>query len=168
MRQFLSLFLILVLCAPTYSQGAESKVKVALAVAQAARERTAAKMALAKAKAVVALAAAKRERETGCMSDVGKALARAKSEGKPLFVWVGMTCEASPEIRREFKNAIHCYAAANNGNSTPRLIVLPVGRESWVFPRDRFDANTPAAIRAFLKAPPQRQSAVPVMRAANC
>ena len=37
---------------------------------------------------------------SGCMHDVGAALGRARREGKPLFLWVGITCADEPEIQQ--------------------------------------------------------------------
>lgn len=80
----------------------------------------------AKFDTALALAKAKRERETlaaTCFRDVETATKTAEKLGKKLILWVGLKCEAYPELRKEFANCIHCHTDTFSGDATPRIVV---------------------------------------------
>lgn len=135
---------------------AKARAKAALDLMQRNREREQVAAAMASAKAGLTELAQHRD----CMPDYMAAWNRAKSERKPLFLWVGMTCTDAPEIRREFKDAVHCHVSDMNGDATPRLIVGRIGSMHYRFERSTlFNADTPAAIQRALPAP-KKTSAV--------
>jgi hypothetical protein len=82
----------------------------------------------AKAKAAAGLKKRQEERDVNCLDDLGEALKRADAEKKPLFILVGMGCHDAPGIRKDFPDAVWVHVGNSfNGNSTPRLLVRPVG-----------------------------------------
>lgn len=139
--------------------------------AQAADPRGSAEAALALAKAKYAdpkhqpqpLARAE------CHTDLASAKADALKQDKQLVLWVGMTCEAIPEIRDGLSACVHCHVDSYNGSATPRLCV-PVEGGAWCFPRTDLGTTYDAAsVRAVLgkaiplTSPVQQQSASPVI-----
>lgn len=141
-----------------------SRAKAALAIANASRER--AEVAVAKEKAAAALLRCQHEREThGCSHDLDAAGGKAKADGKPLFVWVGMTCDM--EIRKEFSGAVHVHLSTLNGDSTPRLVV---GNhlQSWRLPKAELGAAAVPRIRELLGLLADRPQSALTVRAAVC
>lgn len=148
---------------------AKAKAKASLLLAQAHRTHTPTD-AKAHAAAVLHLVQCQREREASCTSDLAAAQERAARTGKPLFVWVGMTCTAAPEIRKAFAYGVHCHVDANNGDTTPRLLVQGRDGRFWPFLRANFGTGTVEDIRMYAAPPtPQKQSALPATRPGrNC
>ena len=158
MRVILSAVIAVALCVFAEAQTPEYRAKAAIALSAAQRERDAVCKPGMKccdvAKATVALAKAKRERENSCTSDLAAAIERADRERRPLFVWVGMTCTASPEIRKSFPAAVHCHADSLNGNATPRLLVMPPNAKlAQGFAKTTFSPATVGQIRGVLGIP---------------
>ncbi len=119
-----SLTCVFACCAQDVDQ-ATAKARAAFALAKLSRDVTAASDATSKAAG--ALKKRQEDRDTACLSDLGEAIALANKTGRPLFVWVGMTCVEQPEIRAAFKDAVHAHADRLNGIAEPRLLVRPVG-----------------------------------------
>lgn len=128
MRHVLSLALILVAAfsSVVMAEDNTNRAKASLVLAKVKRARMHtqpqscdAQCELAKA----ALAKCKLDR-SGCIDDIARAEAVAKTAGKTLFYWVGMNCDE--KLRTEFPDAVHCHAGpALWGDSTPRLVVGP-------------------------------------------
>lgn len=113
----------------------------------------------AKINASLLLARIARERGE-CMTDWDAAFARAEKTGKPVFLWVGMTCERT--IRGQFPDAVHVHLQEMNGNSTPRLLVGQAAQKQFsLFPRTGFTERTPTLIRDALKQKQQTSQAAP-------
>lgn len=153
MRWFLSLLVAIIVVSTSSPQ----PPKAAIALAKAKREREAictSAECKAKMAAAVALLKAKRERESECMTDFIEAFKKSELLKMPLFLWVGMTCEASPEIRSAYPNAIHCHMDSLNGSSAPRLLVkMPGVTMATAIPRK----DIPSAIkriRSITNVPP--------------
>lgn len=167
MQWFRDLFAIAIVLALVQSALAEdvvsaSRAKAALAIAKASRER--AEIAAAKEKIAAALLRCQHERESyGCSQDLDAAGTKAKAEGRPLFVWVGMTCDSA--IRKEFGSAVHVHLATLNGDSTPRLVV---GNhlQAWRLPKSELGTAAVPRIRELLDMLAERpQSALSVSSA---
>lgn len=166
LRNLFALSIVLALIQSTLAEDvvSASRAKAALAIAKASRER--AEIKAAKEKVAAALLRCQHEREThGCSSDLDAAGAKAKAEGKPLFVWVGMTCDAV--IRKEFANAVHVHLQTLNGDSTPRLVV---GNhlQSWRLPKAELGAAAVPRIRELLDLLAERPQSALSVRAAVC
>lgn len=166
LRDLFALALVLALVQSSLAEDVvpASRAKAALAIAKASRER--AEIAAAKERVAAALLRCQHEREThGCSSDLDAAGAKAKAEGKPLFVWVGMTCDTA--IRKEFPAAVHVHLATLNGDSTPRLVV---GNhlQSWRLPKAELGAAAVPRIRELLDLLAERPQSALSVRAAVC
>ncbi len=135
----------------------------------------------AKVKAAAIFKKRQEDRDLDCLSDLGEAIKRADAAKKPLFILVGMGCHDAPEIRKGFPDAVWVHVGDSfNGNSTPRLLVRPIGSPTGIpFFRKDFGAGTPAEIRELLRQTPGRVSAEskagpaptsyrPVRGSANC
>lgn len=135
---------------------AKARAKAALDLAVRQRERD--DIAAAKAKAADALrhCAKCRAESEGCMTDLSAASTKASKESKPLFVWVGMTCD--DKVRKAFPDAIHVHVDAMNGGSFPRLVVQrPGSAETWRFLKEDIGAPIIAPVREWLTARPQQK-----------
>lgn len=166
LRDLFALALVLALVQSSLAEDAvsASRTKAALAIAKASRER--AEVAAAKEKAAAALLRCQHEREThGCTHDLEAAGAKAKAEGKPIFVWVGMTCDTA--IRKEFGNAVHVHLSTLNGDSTPRLVVGN-HMQSWRLPRAELGAAAVPRIRELLDLLTERPQSALTVRQAVC
>ncbi len=166
LRNLFALSIVLALVQSSLAEDvvSASRAKAALAIAKASRER--AEIAAAKEKVAAALLRCQHEREThGCSSDLDAAGTKAKAEGKPLFVWVGMTCDTA--IRKEFPAAVHVHLATLNGDSTPRLVV---GNhlQSWRLPKAELGAAAVPRIRELLDLLAERPQSALSVRAAVC
>lgn len=94
------------------------------------KENAEAALAIARARAVPTVPA------SDCHADLPAARAEAVRSGKRLVLWVGMTCEDMPAVRRALADCVHCHQPAINGSAVPRVIV-PDGRgDTWSIPRD--------------------------------
>jgi len=166
LRDLFALALVLALVQSSLADDvvSASRAKAALAIAKASRER--AEVAVAKEKAAAALIRCQHEREThGYSHDLDAAGAKAKADGKPLFVWVGMTCDV--DIRKEFSGAVHVHLSTLNGDSTPRLVV---GNhlQSWRLPKAELGAAAVPRIRELLGMLAYRPQSALTVRAAVC
>lgn len=110
--------------------------------------------AKAKSAAALALAKAKRERETKAKADVlpyhtdyAAALKEAERSGKHLVLWVGMTCEERPALRKELAGAVHCHLATFDGDRTPRVVIRGGDGINYAWLRSAIDVRTAARIR---------------------
>ncbi len=124
---------------------ATAKARAAFALARLHRDATTASEA--QGKAAGALKKCQEARDTACLADLEEAIALANKTGRPLFVWVGMTCTEQPEIRAAFKDAVHAHANSMNGIAEPRLLVRPTREDALATPYLRRNL-TPASIPA--------------------
>jgi hypothetical protein len=59
-----------------------------------------------------------------CYTSLAAAQAEAKRLALPLVLWVGMTCEAEPELRDAIAaECVMCHLAESGGSATPRVLV---------------------------------------------
>ncbi len=146
---------------------ARAKAKASLELRQVQRDREAVTEAKERATEALRVRTEQRKLEHGeCCEDVALALAKAKDEGRMIFLWVGFSCKAEPTIRKAFPDAVHCHIAEMNGDKTERIIAGKVG-ETRRFDRKDFNANTPGLIRSTLTpVVPMPVSYVAPMRAA--
>ena len=122
-------------------------------------------MALAKAKVIVLRDEPKNAARTECYTDLTAAKAESARVGKQLVLWVGMTCEAIPEIRDGLAACVHCHVDSYNGSASPRLC-LPVEGGAWCFPRSQLGTDYDASsVRAVIGKPIPRQQAQPIQSA---
>ncbi len=154
MRWFLSLAMVLTCafaCGAKDVDLATAKAKAALALANLKRD--ALPSSDAKVKAAAGFKKCQENRDLDCSNDLNEAIKRADAERKPLFILIGMTCHDAPEIRKGFPEAVWVHVGDSfNGNSTPRLLVRPVGSTTGMpFLRRDFAPGTPAQIRAVLR-----------------
>ncbi len=152
MRWFLSLAATLMCAFACHAQDVElatAKAKAALALSSI--KRGAAVSSYAKDKASAALKKRQEAREPICFDDLGVAIALANKAGRPLFVWVGMTCTEQPEIRVAFQDAVHAHTMILNGKPEPRLLVRPIGADvATPFLRRTLSPASIPAIKAVL------------------
>jgi len=129
MRWLLSLAMALVCAFACHAQDVDlATAKARASFALARLKRDALPTSDAKAKAAAGLKKRQEERDVNCLDDLGEALKRADAEKKPLFILVGMGCHDAPGIRKDFPDAVWVHVGNSfNGNSTPRLLVRPVG-----------------------------------------
>jgi hypothetical protein len=130
---------------------ATAKAKAAFALTKFQRDTV--QTSDAKLKAAASFKKRQEVRDLDCLSDLGKAIKRADDEMKPLFILVGITCHDTPEIRKGFPDAVWVHVGDSfNGNSTPRLLVRPVGSTTGIpFLRKDIGPRTPAEIRKVLR-----------------
>lgn len=162
MRWLLSVLMSVTCAAECRAQDvdlATAKAKSALALIKLNREAWPASDA--KVKAAARFKKRQEDREVDCLSDLGEALKRADAEKKSLFILVGMGCHDAPDIRKDFPGAVWVHVGNSfNGNSTPRLLVRPVGSPTGIpFFRKDLGPGTPAEIREMLHQAPGRVSA---------
>jgi hypothetical protein len=133
---------------------ATAKARAAFALAKIKRDVLPA--ADAKVKAAAGFKKCQEARDLDCLSDLGEAIKRADTEIKPLFILVGMACHDAPDIRNGFPDAVWVHVGDSfNGNSTPRLLVRPVGSATGIsFIRKDLGPGTPAEIRRVLYPTP--------------
>lgn len=172
MRAFLSIALLCSCALGAHAQNTDSakaKASAALALNHAQRERVINPPKAtcdAKCQASIALAAAARERaeREGCMTDLGAAIAKSEKEKKPLFLWVGMTCDRA--IRDAFKDAVHVHCDSLNDSKEPRLVVGPSKFVNWKLMKHELKPEIIPAIKRFIETPApmkQQSHAPPVM-----
>jgi hypothetical protein len=156
--------------AQTSPEIAKAKAKAALALSHAQRMRDQKKSAHdpETAKAALLLATVQRQRieREGCMTDLSSAIARSEREKKPLFLWVGMTCDRS--IRDAFKTSVHCHVDELNGSSEPRLVVGPDKVTNWKLMKQELKPAVIPEIRKFLQPVPQKIGAAPMLSVQSC
>lgn len=153
MRWLLSASMALLLIAPCArtddDSKAKAKAKAALFLAQSQRER--ALKADAKASVLKMLAKVQHERDEGaCMTDLHAAIAKSEKTHKPLFLWIGMTCDK--EVRGAFSDAVHCHIEALNGDDSPRLIV-GAKQPNLRMHKSEINQDTVPRIKSFLQKP---------------
>ncbi len=136
---------------------AAAKARAAFALANLKRE---ALPADSKVKAAAGFKKCQEGRDLDCLNDLGVAIKRADAEKKPLFILVGMECQDAPEIRKGFPDVVWVHVGNSfNGNSTPRLLVRPVGSTTGIpFLRRDFGPDTPNSIREILRQSPVYKS----------
>lgn len=159
MRWFLSLamaFTWAFTCSAQDVELATAKARAAFALAKLKREALPASNA--KVKAAAGFKKCQEGRDLDCLNDLGVAIKRADAEKKPLFILVGMECQDAPEIRKGFPDVVWVHVGNSfNGNSTPRLLVRPVGSTTGIpFLRKDFGSQTPTEIREALRQAPGR------------
>jgi len=120
----------------------EAKAKAALALAKSARERVGPVRALIVEKSDV------KPVELVCFEDYSKARAIALKEGKPLVLWVNLTCEEHPGLRRSLGEAIHCWMPDRGGDASPRIIVQGGDDITYTIRAERLSERTPEIVKS--------------------
>jgi hypothetical protein len=162
MRWFLSFVMLFVSVFACFAQDvdvATAKAKAAFALAKIKRDALPASDA--KVKAAAGFKKRQEARDPDCLSDLGVAIKRADAEKRPLFILIGMACHDAPDIRKGFPDAVWVHVGDSfNGNSTPRLLVRPVGAATGIpFVRKDFGPGTQAEIRRVLYPTPGKGAA---------
>lgn len=73
--------------------------------------------------------------------------AKAKREGRQLFLWIG---GCSPDLVKAFPEAVHCPLGTFNGDSTRRLL-LPSGGQYLRWDESQFTPSNVESIRRAMK-----------------
>ena len=62
----------------------------------------------------------------GCLADQDLAIERSQRSGRPVFFWVNLSPADAPRFAAGLDpcDPIHCCLSSNNGDSTPRVIML--------------------------------------------
>ena len=108
----------------------KSKALATLTLAQAQREREASRMALPELTV-----------KHVCHEDLATAEAEAKRLGKPLLLWVAITCEDEPDISKALQNdCVMCHVREYNQSTAPRIVV-PAKDGIWAFSKADLDAK---------------------------
>jgi len=116
----------------------------------------------AQASAALALAKAKREREQAkarasaamsCHSDYDKAVAEAERAGKSLVLWVGVSCESHPELRRALGNAVHCHMKERRGQKEPGIVIMGGDGIEYVVRPEKIKPTTADKIKEAWRRP---------------
>lgn len=132
----------------------------------------------AKAKAALALAAAARERSKAAvvsadlpmfLTNLDDACRTATRSGKPLVAWVGTRCREHPAVAAGLRDwAVHVHLSSNEGDDSPRLLLVDPVTKTAVMKGSKFDDETPGRFkRAWeerprpLRSPPPTYEATP-------
>ena len=60
---------------------------------------------------------------SGCWTDLKAAKTVAAAGGKPLVLWVGMTCSELPEVRAALADCVHCHLDVDAAGPGVRVLL---------------------------------------------